>query len=96
MKRAKTVTGLLFQLLRTRWNGLSSPAKAFAIAGLIIAAAFALKASCLLGGGCQAASRPCQMRAPCQSAAMVAPAAPAQASGVQPASDVSDVPPCHR
>jgi hypothetical protein len=91
VKRAKTVTGLFFQLLRTRWAALSTPAKAFAVAGLILAAAFAVKATCLFGG-CPAAARPCQMRAPCQRAAMVEPAAPAPMSY---ASDM-DVPPCHR
>lgn len=94
MQRAKTVTGLVLQYLRTRWAGLGRGGKIFLFGGLVLAAVAAYQVGGCLLGGCPASRQsPCQMSdrgdEPCPySARRAAAAAEAEAAD-------DDVPPCH-
>lgn len=67
MQRAKSVTGLILQVLRTRWAALGSRGRVLVVVGLIAAAVAAVKLGACLFGGC--AAGPCQLAAPCPYAA---------------------------
>ncbi|MCA9604935.1 MAG: hypothetical protein KC619_05050 [Myxococcales bacterium] len=96
VQRAKTLTGLILQYLRTRWAGLGRGGKLFLFGGLVLAAVAAYQAGSCMLGGCHAAQQsPCQMRgddAPCPYAAQRA----ADEAAADEAAADEDVPPCHR
>lgn len=104
MKRAKTLTGLLWQTITLRWNALSSRGKTLVFAGLVLAGAVALQLGTCALGGCPSSASPCSASpcdVPCDVDAAAedepcpyAAAAAAQEESAEAAED-DEVPPCH-
>jgi hypothetical protein len=65
VKRAKTLTGLLLQVIRTRWTALGRRGQMLVYAGLAVAAAVALHLGMCFFGAC---GGPCSLRSPCGAA----------------------------
>ena len=62
MKRAKTITGLIWQNIAIRWGALSRSQRMFVVGALVLGALVAVQlATCLFG--CPLASHPCASEA---------------------------------
>ena len=100
--RAKTLTGLVLQFIRMRWNAFGKRGKLIVLSGLVLGAVAAFQLGACYFGACGAASpcdAPCEVGqadedAPCPYAARAA--AEAEAEALATAEDDEDVPPCHR
>ncbi|HHH29875.1 MAG TPA: hypothetical protein ENK57_16225 [Polyangiaceae bacterium] len=98
MKRAKTITGLLWQTLSVRWNSLSGRGRTFVIVGLVLAGAVALQVGTCAFGGCPGAASPCSTPCSASQATEDEPcpyAAQAAARAESGESQADDPPPCH-
>lgn len=103
MKRARTLSGLLVQFFRMRWNALGTGGKSVLVVALVIAAVAALRIGMCGFGGC--ASGPCEMSSsPCSRASESNEPCPYAAAHADPTADPAadgeseapaDVPPCH-
>ncbi len=103
MKRAKTITGLLWQNITLRWAGMSGRGKTLVFAGLVLAGAVALHLGACFFGSCpnSAASEASPCDVPCNVEAAPqgdepCPYAAAAAAREEAADEAAaDVPPCH-
>jgi len=100
VKRAKTITGLLWQTISLRWNGISGRGKTLVLVGLVLAGAVALHLGTCFLGGCPGAASPCS--SPCSaSEASEEPCSLSAAPEAEAASELTanaeatEVPPCH-
>ena len=108
MKRAKTITGLLWQNITLRWNGISKRGRTLLIVGFVLASAVALQFGACMFGACPGSASPCSSSPcdvpcnvdaasdddePCPYAAAAAAEAEAEAEAEQ--AEDGDVPPCH-
>jgi len=97
--RAKTLTGLFLQYLRTRWAGLGRTAKIALVAGLVLAGAAVFQlGACMFGacpasGPCGASQSPCSMEADADEPCPYSGARLEQAEAAPAPAD--DAPPCH-
>lgn len=96
MQRAKTVTGLFLQYVRSRWGGLGRGGKLFLIGGLVLAAVASFQLGACLFGACGASPCSAGRQSPCHLASQNDEPCPyAAARADEPAEPPADHPPCH-
>ncbi|HJL14703.1 MAG TPA: hypothetical protein RMH99_03550 [Sandaracinaceae bacterium LLY-WYZ-13_1] len=97
MQRARTLTGLFFQLVRQRWAALGKGAKVALVATAVLVTAVGVQLAACAFGAC-GASGPCGLESspPCHGAATDADEpCPYSARRTAPAAE-AETPPCHR
>jgi hypothetical protein len=107
MQRARTLSGLLVQFFRMRWNALGKVGKSVVVVAIAIAAVAAVRVAMCGFGGC--AAGPCELSStPCARAAESNEPCPYSAAHGDTAADTeaepqadteaepqADTPPCH-